>query len=54
MKTTNDKTDMYRKQLGGTQAALNRERQRVKELEEENAALRALIAGHYNTRRSER
>lgn len=44
----NENADMYRRQLGGTQAALRREQQRVKELEAENDALRAIIAGRYS------
>ena len=34
-----EKAEMYRKQLGGTNAALQRMKQRVRELESENALL---------------
>lgn len=36
------KADMYRKQLGGTNAALNRARQETRELRDENKRLMAL------------
>ena len=40
MASVRERCETYRKQLGGTNAALNRARQRVRELEAENAELR--------------
>lgn len=40
------KADMYRRQLGGTQAALNRSKQRCKELEQLVLDMRMVIAVH--------
>ena len=49
-----DKAEAYRRQLGGTQAALRRARQRIKELEAENEALREVIAGAYREKEGKR
>ena len=49
MTKTIDRADMYRRQLGGTNAALARCRQQVKELQEENRRLLE-VGAKYRTR----
>lgn len=48
LRTVRARCEQYRRQLGGTNAALNRARQRERDLEEENEQLRRLLAGRYD------
>ncbi len=38
--TAEERAELYRRQLGGTNAALNKARQEIKQLKAENAALK--------------
>ena len=42
-KTDAEKAEMYRRQLGGTNAALRRERQKVKDMERRERAMEELL-----------
>lgn len=47
LRKAEEKANMYRRQLGGVNAALDRARQHERELEAENEQLRRLLAGRY-------